>query len=244
MIKTSKNNSSEACSIDKNKIILLGTEKLNTYYLKHNKFSPSYTDRINSFLSNFICGEDIFYSLKHLSSGQILYAEFGVATLREGYIERKYTLYGVYFKDNASVVDRPRIYLNQDNSEEEILEVSSYLPTTIPELLQSPNSIIVSNENGHAVSFELEDDSIVGSSDGEIKNIPISSLDISSITKSIKLKAHKLFCSIIEAKTFVIKKISKPKRPIIGSIIVDSDDGLLKYYDGKTWNVISCYEDT
>ena len=244
-LKTTTVTIAEKCCIGNDKeLVLEGCESLGQEYQRSKGFDPCFTCDCNNFSSNFDVEDKFFYSLEHYRGQESLYTEIGIATiLNDNIINRDTIYYGI--SKRKGLLPNPAAYFPEDLQDGDYLEVTNYRNTNILDFFVDPYFVITSDSHSCPTPLYLDQDSVLGRYEGDIQSISISSLLstnfidlLTSFTKSINLKAYKLYCKIINCSSIVLSKSKSRPKPPKGTIIWDDKDNLLKFYNGKVWNVI------
>ena len=251
-LKTTRNVIAELCSInsDIRYVCLLGCESLRKEYIAYKKFDPCFSCSCNEFSCSFSCDDKFLYKLQHFSSDSIVYTEIGIGELSENNgsacIKRLSTIVA-YSEDG--LVPSPPLYQAKTSSDTEYLEISPYYPSNGLELLIDPNTMLFTTSDGVPSPLYVDKNSVILRMEDSIQSASINDFFVSilecflSFSKSINLKASKLFCSILNCNQLVLSKKKKQSKPPRGTICWDAEDEMLKFYNGKSWMVINMVQD-
>ena len=140
----------------------------------------------------------------------------------------------------------PRFYTPQNITDSDFFEVSSRPLLSFNELFIQPHSISYSNSDCCPSLLSVDEDSLIGRTNGEIASIPISHISsqdqtishISTFTKSILMKAYKLYVRILNCSIIVFSPHSDKSKAVQGSLIWDSNTNQLKFHDKVGWRVL------
>lgn len=244
-LKTTNVTIVEKCHIGKDKeLVLEGCESLGQEYKKSRGFDPCFSCDCNNFSSTFDTEDKFFYSLAHYRGEESLYTEIGIATiLSDNTLLRNTIYYGI--SKRKGLLPNPSAYYPEDLQEGDYLEVSNYRNNNILDFFIDPHLIVTSDSHCCPTPLYIDQNSVLGRYEGNIQSISFSSLLstnlldlLTSFTKSINLKAHKLYCKMFNCSSIVLSKSKSNRKPPKGTIIWDDKDDLLKFYNGKVWNVI------
>ena len=207
--EAARNNEKHAC------LTLLGTEALYNEYpdLQRAKITSS----THSFLSIYDLENSFYYRIDRIHNSESIAHEIGVGELveKDGLILLKRTqpLYVQAVGEERRVAYGTKpINLTTDD----LILVTSYIPTNIIEALPDPHMIITSINDHHPHPLKVEENSVVGRLEDTIESIKISDLPCVAPT----------YANVDEA----------PK--IKGSIIYSEEWDCLKYYNGTEWRSI------
>jgi len=197
---------------------LLGCSIVNERHSKYFGKELLLTEEQNSFRSAFEHGYFFYYELFHHRGKEVLFREVGIGEINEDCIDRHYCLFNQFTEDE--VTPSPAFYKNEISSNyqlEEYLQVSYYPVSNAMQLFIAPHTVPFTGVNGPS-TIEIEEHSVLGRAKGSIQSIKINDL-------------------------FKVPSRKPTKKAAKGTIILDSDDGSLKIYNGSEWKVIK-YEDT
>lgn len=244
-LKTTNATIAEKCHVgDETELVLEGCEPLRQEYLQSRGFDPCFSCDCNNFSSNFDSEDKFFYSLAHYRGEESLYTEIGIGTiLSDNILNRNKIYFGI--SKRKGLLSNPAAYYPDELKEGDYLEVSNYRNTNILDFFIDPHLIVTSDSRSCPTPLYVDENSVLGRYEGEIQSISIPSLlatniidSLTSFTKSINLKAYKLYCKIINCSSIVLSKSKLRSKPPKGTIIWDADDELIKFYNGKVWRVI------
>lgn len=135
------------------------------------------------------------------------------------------------------------------------LVIGSYIPTNYVDLFYREHSIICSTDKLTPSPIQLEENSVIGRIDGEIKSL--DSDDISFILSSdyvirslhsnndpILISSDHVELTNEKSKLFIAHAVLKPRRGKPrnreqGSLIFNSTSNRLEYYDGTKWRKVA-----
>lgn len=209
----------------------------------------------NLFSKIFPLDTHFFYHASIVCRQRCEFSEVGIAHLEEN--DGQYTMcrdrpmFSVYDGSlhtcrNFSNLDCPH--------DDEYIVVTSYTPTSLPELLHSDNHIIFSNEECVPASLEIEKNSLIVRLNDNIQSITFDSLAkvkdftqaltdcLSNYTKQIALKASRLDVKALLTKSLLFTPTKTPLQKK-GELYFDDTDNKLKFFDGTEWRCLK-YEDT
>jgi hypothetical protein len=244
-IKTTVRMSIEECEIGPdNTLALIGCDKLCDKYKKYNGFNPNFTCDCNDFGSTFSNGDTLLYLLKHVREGSAIYQESGIATFLGDSLKRSKILFAI--QGESVPLFSPRFYTPQNITDSDFFEVSSRPLLSFNELFIQPHSISYSNSDCCPSLLSVDEDSLIGRTNGEIASIPISHISsqdqtishISTFTKSILMKAYKLYVRILNCSIIVFSPHSSKSKAVQGSLVWDSNTNQLKFHDKVGWRVL------
>lgn len=242
-LKTTNRTIAEKCEIElsNNKIRLLGCEDLCKDIEKHFKFNPSFSCTCNNFSTEFGEGDFFYYELCHYQNDKVFYKELGLGNLvvsgNTYYIERINILAGI--KEHANIPN-PAPYYPKSIDGDSYTHVEAYRISGVAELFVDPHVIAYSNSDRVISPLYVEENSVVGRTAQGIQCLFEDDLIsiLSKFTKSIILKAHKLYVKTINCSSLVFSITKQTKKPPKGTLIWSEEDGLLKFFDGKTWKIL------
>ena len=224
-------------------ICLAGTELACSYFpeLRNLKNGPCSTN--NSFANVFGFDCKFYYKLDKYCDGRLVDTEIGV---------------GYLIQDHELVLlrrDRPVLYRHEDGpicpivqpvhafscfKDTEYLIVQSYQPSSIPELLIDPFSLVVSTEDNPTNTVQLEQNSLLGRLEENAQSISLSSIkdyvqkSLCEHTKQLVLSCSQL--DVKKIKTDVLQfKPSNIKNAKKGSLIYNETSNAIEYFDGERW---------
>lgn len=251
-LKTTRNVISELCSIDSDSrnLCLLGCEPLRDQYISYRKFDPCFSCSCNEFSCSFSSEDKFLYKLQHFSKESPIYSEIGIGELVSSNgstcIKRLSTILS---NSDDGIIPSPPFYTPRAVGSSEYLEVSPYYPSNGLELLIDPNTILFTTSDGVPSPLYVDKNSVILRMEDSIQSASINDFFVSilecflSFSKSINLKASKLFCSILNCNQLVFSKKKKQSKPPRGTICWDAEDEMLKFYNGKSWMVINMVQD-
>lgn len=252
-LKTTKKLIAEECEVYQNTNLLLlkGCEGLCRHYEKHRKFNPCFSCSCNEFSCAFKEDEEFYFKFVHYREQEPFYTEVGLGSIIKSndltFLERKKIIFSVV---RGEVLPHPSAYTTPTVDESrDYLEVTPHYITNPFELMQDGNVVVCTDEEATPTQVIIEDNSLLGRLNDSIQSVSINDVFIQilecflSYKKSINLKCHKLFSSVLNCNSLVLSLKKKTQKPPMGSIIWDSDDKLLKFYNGKEWKVILTGED-
>lgn len=234
-----------------NDIELLGTESLSD--LDDYKVAikvGSISSATNSFISIFGTNVKLFYNLEHICEVNG-FVERGIGYIEQRdskfYLKRAKPFFIIQDKTFLAV-DRVRP-IACDNKTSHII-VTSYVPSTINEVLVDTNSVITAQIPHIPTSIVVDEHSVLGRTDGELSSIPIDSLieeekvrnTVTTYTKNLSFKSPK-----VDVKRLATNDIQLNPRPSAperkGVLYYDETDDCLKYYDGTGWRLLIWKQD-
>ena len=240
-LKTTLATITEKCFVDKKTLLKLnGSESLSEDYKKHHGFDPCLSCNCNNFDCVFSDDDKFYYKLEHFCNSQLMMTEIGLGELsgtkKQRYINRLKPI--VRLSDEKGLIHSPVVYSPQLDKNS-FLQVSTMTSGNLSEILIDPHVIPYTDIESCKSPLYVQADSLIGRLKGSIQNITIVDIIdlLSSFTKSIHLKAYKLYISILNCKHIIFSQVKKPKRPIKGTLTW-SDDGKLRLYNGKEWLII------
>ena len=195
-------------------LVLLGTEALATYLSDVHERNLRSSE--HSFVAVYGIDQHFYYKIERISNGVPCVYEVGVGTVTQSegniILERTHPILYKY-KD-----EEPRLLLNQTpppffKDKDDIIIVSSYIPSSLAEALPSAHTIVTSSAPHCPQPVEIQENSLLGRLDGDVESLSIEKLPAVAPT----------FDSVRDAPE------------IKGSIIFDNEWNVLKYYNGKEW---------
>lgn len=247
-LKTTNQTIAEKCDIDPRTgmVILLGCENLCFDIEKHFKYNPRFKCTCNNFSTEF--GEDDFfyYELSHYDGSRVAYKELGLGNIEllgsTYVVKRTNVLAGITDDGN---IPHPNPYIPPPIGENSYVHIEAFRTSNVSEVFIDPHVMAFSNDNSTVSPLYVEKNSIVGRLKDNIQsmhNNDIVSL-ISDFTKSITLKAYKLYAKILNCSSLVLSVNKQAKKPPRGTLIWSDKDRLLKFYDGKSWKTLVWTDD-
>ncbi len=240
-LKTTLATITEKCFVDNNALLRLnGSESLSYEYKRHHGFDPCLSCQCNDFECVFSEDDKFYYRLEHFSNSSLTMTEIGIGELsgskKQRYIKRIQPI--VRLSDNKGLIHSPTFY-SPDLDENSFLQISTMTSGNLSEILLDPHVIPYTDGEACRSPLYVQTDSLIGRLKGNIQNITIEDIIdlLTSFTKSIHLKAYKIYISMLNCKCIVFSQVKKPKRPIKGTLTW-SDDGNLRLYNGKAWLLI------
>lgn len=232
-------------------IELLGTESLSDIddykvAIKVGSISSS----TNSFISIFGTGVKLFYNIEHVCEVNG-FTERGIGYIEQRdskfYLKRSKPFFIIQDKTFLSV-DRIRPIVC-DNKTSHLI-ITSYVPTSVNEVLTDTNSVITSQIPHIPTSIVVDEYSVLGRTDSELTSIPMDSLvdeeksrkSVTEYTKTLSLKSSKVDVKRLATQDLQLNpRSSAPERK--GVLYYDENDDCLKYYDGTSWRLLVWKQD-
>ena len=195
-------------------LVMLGTEALQPYLSDLD--SKHLLSSEHSFVAVYGLEEYFYYKIERISKGKSVVFEVGVGLVKENSgnitFERVHPILYQY-KD-----EQPRVILNQTppyirTHKDDIIIISSYIPSSLLEALPASNVIITAIGPHQPHPVEIAPNSVLGRQDDDIESIKIQ--DLPSCAKS--------YPTVQDAPE------------IKGIIIYDEEWDKLRYYNGEEW---------
>lgn len=205
----------------------------------------------NTFKNVFGFDCKFFYIIEQMQNGEVIRYERGLGNLYENndkiFLKRNPMVAGKNSRELC--FDKTICTKFQCDNCSQLVVCSSYPPSYI-ECLVDKNSIITSIESFIPHSFVVEENSLVGRLDGDVKSISLkdkSFIDLVSdalckYTKQLSLKTSKLDAKKISAPILQINP-SAPPPAKEGCIYYDESEKALKFYDGTKWRTLIFKDD-
>lgn len=247
-LKTTNQTIAEKCDIDPrtNRIILLGCEPLCLDIEKHFKFNPRFNCTCNNFSTTFDDNDYFYYELTHYEDDRTHYRELGLGSLEltgsTYYIKRTHVLAGITEDGN---IPNPSPYVPSPLDGDSYTHVEAYRVSGVSEVFVDPHVIPYSNSSRTISPLYVDENSIIGRLKDNIQSLGSADLIsiISNFSKSITLKAYKLYAKMLNCSSLVLSISKQSKKPPRGTLIWSEKDRLLKFYDGNSWKRLVWTED-
>jgi len=221
-------------------IELLGTESLSKVpNLATAVKKGIYSSSINSFLSVYGLDCKFFYSFE-VDSQDNPFTERGI-----GYIEKQDNKFflkrsrPLYFLEGGSMIAalrmRPIVCPDETN-----IIVSSYIPTSLSEVLADEHSVTVCETPHLPTSVALDKNSVLGRKDGPLESLEFSDVVITALkehTKNLILKSPKLSVKSVNVNSIQLNS-SKNAPEQKGTVYMDDKTRNLMFFDGSSWRRI------
>jgi hypothetical protein len=201
-----------------NSLLMLGTESL---YATFPELERSHLcSEHNSFISIYDLDHSFYYRIDRLEGQDSVANEVGIGNLIEHsgniVLVRSQPMY-VTPKDEERMCcygSKPLDFSNLDD----ILMVTSYIPTNIVEALPDPNMIITSLDDHFPHPLKIEKQSVIGRLTDTIESIAIADL-----------------AKLVSGGSLVAPPLTPETKPELGTIVFDPDAVCLCYWNGKNW---------
>lgn len=215
-------------------------------------------DEINSFYQTYGTGHRFYYRLEKYCHNKIEDVEIGI---------------GCLIKDNDIIFLRrlqPFIFQHSGGPPESCLNpvynfrvcqgddyiiARSHIPTTPPELLVDPHSLIVSQELGFPTTIAVKPHSIIARTDSNILSLKVSDLNsldgfstatkeaICEYTKQLVLNTSQIYVKKIKTEQLQLMStnMSTAKK---GTLIYNDAEESLLFFNGDKWRKLVFHEET
>lgn len=201
----------------------------------------AFNDDTNTFLKVFGLENKFFYVIELIEDNITTRYERGL-----GYIYKVDNT--IYLKQSDPILTGPnRSCCSPCNnkptcfaSNEGILIIHSYIPTSHLETMVDPHTVLTSSGPCFPHPVVLENNTVLGRLSGNIQPISLNSeLFINPVTnykKPLNLKTSRLLCGLFNLKPQTQPQPNKCKK---GDIIYNESSNQLQYYNGSNWRTLS-----